>query len=128
MILGPVRLLQAGGGAYHKLSGTHGKAVPFQRFILVLTGSVEISSDAAKITLTANHFAFFPANAEYQVTGASGGAGLLVYERAVEGYQLPQQEILHGEVDTMPLLGTGTSLHLVSNKSNKYSQPMQPVN
>lgn len=100
--------VQGGGGPRHSLSHMYGEAVPFQRFVLVLSGSVELSSPGSSTkTLGANHYAFFPSNSEYRLIASAEGAGLLVYERLVEDLQMPDQEILHGEVEKMPLLDTG---------------------
>lgn len=113
----PSFAVQSGGGPRHEISHKYGEAVPFQRFVLVLSGAVEISRpDAATVTLGPNYYAFFPSDSEYQLSAAADGAGLLVYERLVEDLNLPEQELLYGEVEQMPLLDTGVlyiaELHL----------------
>lgn len=100
--------VQAGGGTRHELAHKYSEPVAFQRFVLVLTGSVTISRpEAAAVTLGPNHYAFFPSTSEYELNATAGDAGLVVFERLVEDVDLPQQQILHGEVEEMPLLDTG---------------------
>lgn len=120
--------VQAGEGPHHELqlAHNHEEGVPFQRFVLVLTGSVTISRpDATTITLGPNHYAFFPSTSAYKLSAAVGGAGVLAYERLVEDFDVPQQQILYGEVEEMPLLDTGVDCaHLLSD--NRTQPQLRP--
>jgi glyoxylate utilization-related uncharacterized protein len=107
-VLIPSYCLQGGGGPRHEVYHRQDENLAFQRFILVLTGSVDIVRPGlATITLKPNHYAFFPADSEYRLIASDGGAGVLVYERLVDDLELPEQQLMYGEVEKTPLLDTG---------------------
>lgn len=77
---------------------------------MVLEGEVLVAQPGRGVTtLSSNDYAFFPSDANYNMT-CTAEAGLLVYERLLDpatAAALGQQDVLTGSVESQPLLDTG---------------------